>query len=252
MTREALYSTRAIILKHRDQGEADRVLTVMTPDLGKRTLLARGVRRPASRKAGHLEPFTHVQLLIARGRSWDLVTQADTVYAFRVLREDLERTAYAFYFVELVDAFAQEEDEHRDIFDLLLQALHLLEHTGRPALLARWFELALLRLSGYQPALFRCVECGEPLQPVTNYLAVARGGVLCPRHGEGQPEAEALDAGALKILRYLQTQPAEVALRLDLAPARHRQIERLLAGYIRFVLERRLHTPAFIHLLRNG
>ncbi|MCX7851688.1 MAG: DNA repair protein RecO [Caldilineales bacterium] len=249
MSRERLYGTRAIVLRHRDQGEADRVLTVMTPGLGKRTLLAKGVRRPASRKAGHLEPFTHVQLLIARGRSWDLITQAETVYAFRGLREDLERAAYAFYFVELVDAFVQEEDEHPEVFDLLLQGLHVLEQTDRPALLARWFELTLLRLSGYQPVLFHCVECGEALQPVTNYLAVTRGGMLCPRHGEGRSDAEALDVGALKVLRYLQTQPVEAVLRLDLSPVRLRQIERLLAGYIRFVVERRLRTPDFIHRL---
>ncbi len=249
--RERIYSTRAIVLKRRDQGEADRVVTVYTPGLGKRTFLARGVRKPASRKAGHLEPFTYVNLLLAKGRTWDLITQAETVSSLRGLREDLERTAYGCYVAELVDAFTQEEDSHPEVFDLLLICLRQLEATDQLALTARWFELALLRLSGYQPQLFHCVQCGEALEPVTNYFAVARGGVLCPRHGEGQAGAEALDVGVLKVLRYLQTQPIEAAPQLGLTPARMRQIEKLLADYIRFVLERRLQSPEFIRVVKQ-
>lgn len=79
MPRYRTYRTRAIVLKRRDQGEADRVLTVFTPNMGKRTVMARGVRKTASRKAGHLEPFTYTALLMAQGKTWDVVTQAETV-----------------------------------------------------------------------------------------------------------------------------------------------------------------------------
>ena len=83
--RQRLYRVSAIVLKRRDQGEADRLLTVFTRDRGKLTLLAKGVRRQASRKAGHIEPFTQVDLLVAKGKSLDLVTQAETVAAHRAL-----------------------------------------------------------------------------------------------------------------------------------------------------------------------
>lgn len=248
---ERVYRTRALVLKRRDQGEADRVVTVYTPGMGKLVLLARGVRKAASRKAGHLEPFTHVDLLAARSRSWDLITGAETVYAFRGLREDLERAAYGYYLVELIDAFTQEEDSHPEVFDLALAGLRFLEDSNQLALTARWFDLALLRLSGYQPQLSQCVQCGETLAPVTNYFSAGRGGMLCPRHGEGQPGAEALEVGALKVLRYLQVQAHESIVQLDLAPGRMRQIEKLLADYIRLVVERRLQSPEFIRDLRE-
>lgn len=248
--RERVYRTRAIVLKSREQGEADRVVTVFTPQLGKRTLLARGVRKPTSRKAGHLEPFMHVALLLARGRTWDIITQAETVTSFRFLREDLDRTAYAYYFCELLDAFTQEEDSHPELFDLLLDGFNYLQITDNLTLTARWFELALLRLSGYQPQLFQCVECGEALQPVTNYFSQERGGVLCPRHGEGQPGAEPLAVGTLKVLRYLQTQPYAQISNLRLTQTRMRQVEKVLAGYIRYVLERKLKSLRFIQLLK--
>ena len=251
MTQERVYRTRAIILKGRDQGEADRVLTVFTPDQGKRTFLARGIRKPASRKAGHLEPFTHVALLLAKGRTWDLITQAETINSYRRLREDLDRAAHAYYFAELVDAFMEDEDSHPQVFDLLQAGLAHLEDSPQLALTARWFELALLRNGGYQPQLFNCVHCGEPLQPVTNYFSAEKGGVLCPQHGEGDKGSEPIAVGTLKVLRYLQAQSYAQALLLQLTPGRMRQVEKVMADYISYVLERRLKSPRFIHTLQG-
>ena len=249
MPRYRTYRTRAIVLKRRDQGEADRVLTVFTPNMGKRTVMARGVRKTASRKAGHLEPFTYTALLMAQGKTWDVVTQAETVISFRALREDLDKTAHAYYFAELVDAFTQERDSHPELFDLLLHSLEWLETSENPPLLARWFELRLLRLTGFQPQLFHCVECGEEIQPVTNYFSLEKGGVLCPKHGEGGRGTEPIAVGVLTILRYLQSQPYVTVSRLQLSPGRLRQVEKVLAAHIRYVLERKLKSPKFIQAL---
>src|SRR5437870_10329790 len=98
MTRERVYRVDAVILKRSDMGEADRLLTIFTPSLGKVRVIAKGVRKIQSRKSGHVELFTHVNLLIARGRNLDIVTQAETIEPYLALRGDLERTAYAFYF----------------------------------------------------------------------------------------------------------------------------------------------------------
>ncbi len=244
--RQRSYATRALVLKRREQGEADRVITVFTPQLGKRTYLARGVRKSASRKAGHLEPFTHVALYLAKGRGWDIITQAETVTSFRQLREDLDRMAHAYYFCELLDAFTQEEDSHPELFDLLFNGFQYLQDSEDLALTARWFELHLLRHSGYQPQLFHCVECGDPLQPVINYFSLELGGVLCPRHGEGRKGAEPIQVGTLKVLRYLQAQPYSRISHLRLQPSRMRQVQAVLAAHIRYVLERQLKSPRFI------
>src|SRR5512141_2117766 len=125
--RQRLYRVSAIVLKRRDSGEADRLLTVLARERGKLTLLAKGVRRPASRKAGHIEPFTYVDLLVARSHGVDLVTQAETRAAHRRLREDLWRNSWAFYVVELADAFTQEGDPNELAFDLLLETLDRLD-----------------------------------------------------------------------------------------------------------------------------
>jgi DNA repair protein RecO (recombination protein O) len=104
----------AVVLRHTDWGEADRLLVLYTREAGKLRAIAKGARRLRSRKAGHLEPFTRVTLMLARGRDLWIVTQAQTVNAYLPLREDLLRTSYAIYVMELLDRFTYEEGKiHR-------------------------------------------------------------------------------------------------------------------------------------------
>src|SRR5512140_592573 len=99
--RDRLYRIEALILRRSDVGEADRLLTLYTPDRGKVRAVAKGARKPSARKTGHVELFNHATLMIAVGRDLDVVTQADTVESFMLLRNDLDRLSYAYYFAEL-------------------------------------------------------------------------------------------------------------------------------------------------------
>lgn len=249
--RQRLYRLTAIVLKRRDLGEADRLLTVLARDRGKLTLLARGVRRPASRKAGHIEPFTAVDLLVARSRSFHLITQAEMVAAHRRLREDLWLSAWAYYTVELADAFIQDEDPHELLFDLLRETLDRLEAGSEPALVVRYYELHLLSLAGYQPQLFRCVECGSLLRPETNYFSLERGGALCPQHGVNRAGAEPLALPTLKVVRFLQSRSWQQAASLRLSPGVAAQVEKLLGRFITHHLERTVRSAAFLEQLRR-
>jgi DNA repair protein RecO (recombination protein O) len=251
--RRRLYRTNAIVLKRRDYAEADRLLTVFTPELGKLVLLAKGVRKTLSRKAGHVELFTHSTFLVARGRTWDLVTQAETLESFVGLRGDLLRLAYAYYVAELLDGFTEEHDAHPPLFRLLHETLVRLASLDQAALplVVRYYEMRLLSLAGYQPQLFHCVECRELLEPVTNYMSFADGGVLCPRHGEGKVGTEPLALGLFKALRFIQASQWEQVARLSLGQGLHNDLERLLQGYIIYQLERNVRSAAFIKALRE-
>src|SRR6476469_7490501 len=92
-----VYRAEAVVLRTRRLGDADRILTLFTPNLGKIDAVAKGVRKQTSRKAGHLEPRTLTSLLLAHGRSLDLVTDTQTIDSFLPLREDLERLARGLY-----------------------------------------------------------------------------------------------------------------------------------------------------------
>ena len=250
--RERLYRTDAIIMRRADFGEADRLLTVFSPEFGKLRLLAKGVRKTTSRKAGHVELFMLTNMLVARGRTWDIVSQAEIIEAYRELREDLDKTSHAYYLAELVDRFTEEQDPNAPIFELLALTLAHINHADDPFVVLRYFELHLLGLTGYQPQLHFCVVCNEPLEPVdNNYFLSADGGTLCSTHGEIRPNAEIIPLAVLKVLRYLQTEPWEKIVNLQLTPATRQQVEELLLDYITFVLERRLKSVDFLRRLRR-
>lgn len=251
MNRERLYRTEAIILRRSDFDEADRLLTFFTPHRGKLRAVAKGARKPGSRKSGHLELFSHTRLLLARGRNLDIVTQAETVESFLPLREDLLRTTYAYYAAELVDRFVSDEDENRPVFDLLLAAFEWLGQAGDLALATRFFELRLLTLVGYQPQFFHCVNCQTEIEPVVNFFHAGEGGVLCPRCGEGRSEATPLSLNALKVLRFLQTRDYDTVQLLHVRLPLHAELETVMLRYITYILERNLKSVDFLQHLRR-
>jgi DNA repair protein RecO (recombination protein O) len=175
----------AVVLRHQDWGEADRLLILYTLELGKVRAVGKGVRKLHSRKAGHLEPFTRVTLQLARGRSFFIVTQAETQNAFSSLREDLTAIGYASYVIELLDRFTYDEDQNGALFRLLTGTLGRLQRSRDPLLVLRYYEMRLLDYLGYRPELSTCVSCGEEVQPQDQYFSALQGGALCPSCGGG-------------------------------------------------------------------
>lgn len=248
---EHTYRTEAIVLRRHDLGEADRILTLYARGYGKIKAVAKGVRKPASRKAGHLELFMQVDLLLAHGRSLDVVSQAQTLEPFLPLRDDLEHTVYTAHFVELLDAFTEEADENDTLYRLLVSGLTWLCQTIDLARTARYWELRLLDAVGYRPQLFECVVCGKKIEPQDQYYSPHAGGVICPSCGPHSPRTRPLSLGLLKVLRYLQTRPFETVEQLTLSSAVHSEAERLLHDALSYHLERRLKSAAFLQRLRR-
>jgi DNA repair protein RecO (recombination protein O) len=248
---DRLYRVEAIVIRRRDWGEADRLLTLYTRERGKMQAVAKGARKPASRKAGHVELFTRTRLLVARSRSIDIITQAEMVEAYRRLRESLERSTLAHYFAELLDRFTGEAEPDRTLFDLLNSALAWLCQLDDLRLVARYYELRLLDLAGFRPELHRCPSCGKKLEPVDGFFCPAEGGVLCPTCGEARRDAFALSLTAFKVLRYGQTRDWDHFRRLRLTPSLHAKVEQALYRYLVFVLERNLKSVEFLRQLRR-
>jgi DNA repair protein RecO (recombination protein O) len=246
--RPRVYKTEAIVLRTMDLGEADRVLTVLTPRLGKLRVIAKGVRRPRSRIGGGLQPFSDVQLVLAVGRTFDVVTSSSLEDPHLGLRNDLHSTAAAWYVVELADRFCEGAADSHEAFRLLAQALSALDAGDAVSreVVARWFELALLDAMGFRPELTRCLECGAQLEPDGNAYSPTGGGVVCPSCAPRATSGRPLAADALKVLRHLQRSPLVGVLRLRLESALHRRVERLLHETVTVVIERELRSRGFL------
>lgn len=250
MTIPKVYKTEAIVLKTLNVGEADKILTLYTPNLGKFSAIAKGVRRPKSKLGGHLGLLCHSSLMLARGQNLDIVTQAETISSFLPLRGDLWRATLALYAAELVDQFTAEHLENYPIFKLLLDTLHQLCEAKDGELTMRYFELHLLAHLGYQPELHQCLGCKSALEPTTNLFSPA-GGVLCPQCRDKEPLSRPISVNALKVMRFLAKSDYARASRLKLDPDLSRELESLLRQYIRYLLEREVKTVEFLDRLRR-
>jgi DNA repair protein RecO (recombination protein O) len=254
MPQERTFRSEAIILSRTDFGEADRLLVIFTPRHGKQRAIAKGARKPAARKSGHVELFARTDLLLHRGRDLLIVSQAEMTEPYLPLREDLTRTAYANHAAELLDRFTTDEDEAESaaLFDLLDVTLRRLCGESDLRIAARFYEMRLLDLAGFRPELARCALGGEAIQPEDQFFSVREGGVICPSCGGPLPEEAAMPISryGLHALRALQRESWERVQALKLNEPLHLEIERVMLGYLVALLEKRLQSVDFIRRLR--
>jgi DNA repair protein RecO (recombination protein O) len=246
------FRVEAVVLRHSDWGEADRLLSLYTRERGKLRVVAKGARRIKSRKAGHLEPFTRVTLQLARGRDLPIVTQADTVDAYLPLRDALVKTGYAAYVAELLDRFTYEDQtENVPIYHLLTDTLGRVASEPEAWVAIRYYEVQMLGLLGFRPQLFECANCGETVQPVNQFFSPLAGGVLCPKCGNGLPGAWLISMDALKFFRHFQRSDYSGAQRARPGPEVRNELEALLQRYVTYLLERELNSPGFLRQIKK-
>src|SRR5215210_2727244 len=220
------YSTDAIVLSRFDLGEADRVLTLITPDIGKLKAIAKGVRRPTSRLGGSLEPFAELNVALHRGRTFDVVTEVRVGHAWLALRDTLEGAATAWYLAELADRSLEERHAAEPLYALLRRAYELLDAGMAPGRVARWYEMHLADELGQRPEVDRCVECDRVLESTEAFRWVPPlGGVLCERCPGPPRDRTGISLDAVKLLKAYQRLDIEALAALRLAPEVERETE---------------------------
>ena len=247
------YVTDAIVLSRFELGEADRVMTILTPAYGKLRVIAKGVRRPTSRLGGSLEPFAELRIALSRGRTFEHVTQVSVGHAWLRMRDSLESAATAWYLAELAERSSLERAVAEPLYTLLRRAYELLDAGMAPERVARWYEVHLADELGQRPEVDRCVECDRMLESDGSFRWVpALGGVLCERHPPPPAWRVDLSLEALKLLKAYQRMDAEALAGLRLPTSVEREVEAAMREFVRHVLERDPKSLAFLDEVRAG
>ncbi len=240
------FHATAVVLRHMDYGETDRILTLFTLEQGKIKAIAKGVRRINSRKAGHLEPFSQVHLFLSKGRDLAIITQVETIKSWQRIRDNLQLMGFAAYLVELLDRFTQEEGANRDLYNLLVESLQRLEENPNSKVVVHYYEVRLLELLGFRPDLKNCTSCGKLIQAEDQYFSALAGGVICPQCGRNNPETWQVSMTALKYFRHFQRSKYSQIKNLSIPEGVEVELRGLIERYLTYLLERGLKTPQFI------
>ena len=239
-----LYQAEGIVLANRNLGEADRIVKILCHEQGKIEAVAKGARRPRNRLVGLTLPFNVLRMSLFSGRNLDVLSQAEGIRSFQSLRDDLIALAYASYLTELVDELLPDREPNEAAFYLLLQAMAGLEAGSEPENLARFFELRLLDLTGFRPAVEGCLACGRPPAQTAVAFSPADGGYYCLSCAGTGREIISIPGAVVRAMdRGLRGEETCLA---DLNGVDRRSIQRVLSSFIQARLDHELRSLRFL------
>lgn len=248
---DRIRKVEAVVIAHRELGEADRVVRVFSRENGKLNTLAKGVRKIQSRKAAHLEPFTNAALVLARGKTFWIITQAETIKAFPQIRDNLAKTAEASYILELVDKVTTEDQPEPVLYRLLLNTLDRINQAADIFNAVRYFEFRFLDAAGFRPELIHCVSCKKPIQPEDQFFSPIQGGILCPDCGSLESKALPASVNTLRYMRHFQRSAYKDIAAVVIPDGVRMEMQRLLGNYMAAMLDWNLKTPGFIRQIKR-
>lgn len=243
------YKTRGIVIKRINLGEADRIITFYTSTLGKVRTKAQSVRKIEAKLSGHLELLTLVDLILAKGHSLDVVTSAQTINSFSLIRQDLCKISFAYFIIELIDKLVPEELKDTRIFNLLVNVFEILnskdlEASQSPILLI-YFEIKLLDLLGFAPQISRCVHCAKT-DSLKFYFSAMLGGILCEECKIFDRLAYSITKQEIETLKSLRSLPFNKNFNLKIDPSLAQLLSLKIDYFIRFIFDKNIKSAEFI------
>lgn len=240
-------TVQAIVLRRRPLGEADKVLTLFTREMGKVSAIAKGARKPTSKLAGATETCVQARFHLAQGKSFWIVTQASVERARARLHRLLVNAAAAIYACELTDRLLEEQVPDEGLFDLLSQALDDLEISEHPAWTQCRFENAVMLQQGYTPVLDTCPHCGKSVDGEQVSFLPEAGGALCPSCARVVPGALKLSLAAWLTWRALN---ADASIGFP-GEEVSKEIEQAVHLHLRYHLDREMKSTQILWQLRQ-
>jgi DNA repair protein RecO (recombination protein O) len=238
-----LYRDEAVVLRTHKLGEADRIITLLTRQHGRVRAVAKGVRKTTSRWGSRLEPFTHVDLQLAVGRSLDVVTQAETIEPFGAgLGNDYERYTAGTVMLETADRLVTEEGQPAvQQFLLLVGGLRAMTGGDRgPSQVLDSYLLRSLAVAGYAPSFSHCARCGD--EGPHRWFSPSAGGALC---GDCRvPGSASPSAATFEVLGALLAGDWDVVAAADQRSLR--EASGLVSAFLHWHLERGLRSLEYV------
>lgn len=251
-------SSPAIVLRRRDYGDFDVIVTLLTRDYGLTTLIAKAAKKSKKRFGGVLEPFAVLQVVfrLARGKGLPVLEEASLLQGFDGLRTDIVKTAYGSYWLELVSLWVEENQARPELYDLLCFALEALGRGNlAAAALSILFQMRFIGQEGFTPVLECCACCDRRIETLPQQrfcIDLTRGGIVCqscPMHGDGRLH---LSRETLKHLQWMVGGSLTKARRVRLSPHALTEATHFLEAFVPYQIGRMPKSLVFLQQMRRS
>lgn len=246
------YNTEGLILRRWDYKEKDKMLRVFTKDEGKITVRAISARKHGAKLSGHLEPFIHTDLHIARSRTIDIVAGSNTIESNKQLRHSLTHMAIAGFFSEIIDKFTQDNDSDPVLFEHVRDFINWQSQNSPNALAMYGAVLRALVILGYEVDLYNCHSCRREIKQEDTKLNYKLWNVECPTCSS-EDEVAPLSVNVIKIFRFISNQPYSDIAQLKLEPGDWVKVDGVMRSLLHYHLDTDLRSEeVYLTILRDA
>lgn len=242
------FNDQAIVLRKQNIAEADRLYTLLTKAHGKIKAVAKGSRKIQSKLAGHLEPFSLVDLMIANGRYWAKLANSKLVKTYQP--EDLTVFGLFNLWTEVIDSLVKEETSELEIFQLSLDFYsQLSKNSNNRSLVLNYYLLRLLSQLGYQPELYRCTHCKERIEAKNNHFCFQLGGLVCSKCLPAGHKTVKVNDNLVKLLRLILVEKFSDFSKIKIDRLLEKKLADLIFQYLRYYFEKEIKSEEFLKQL---
>ncbi|MEJ2727941.1 MAG: DNA repair protein RecO [Deltaproteobacteria bacterium] len=253
----SLFCTPAILLRRLDYGDFDLILTFLSLERGKISLIAKSAKKSTKRFAGILELFSLMEAVAStgKGRGLPVLQEATLISPFSTIRSDIRKTAYASYWCELLNSWVEENQKQAPLYYLLKHALSQLDGGAITAAeISSFFQMRLLHLSGHDPSLRQCGRCRkslETIRPNQVVFDIARGTILCDECTSGVAGRIRLSKGTIKQLLWVESGDLKKASRVRFGAQAIKESLEFLEAFVPYIMGMQLQSLKFLKQIRE-
>lgn len=247
-----LQRVEGIVLRANAYGESNVIITLLTRELGKIGVVARGAKKTNSRLASVTQLFTYGSFLIQKGSGLGTLSQGELIDSFRELRSDLVATAYASIVVELTDKAVEEKKNNPYLFELVLQLLQHMNEGADAEVLTYLFMTKMIPVLGYHPFFDQCVKCRcSANENIFVAFSVREGGFLCQRCKQTDPYAFSVTEKSVKLMRLFYHFDVNRLGKIEVSEATKKNLQQILFSYYDEYSGIYLKSRKFLEQLKN-
>jgi DNA repair protein RecO (recombination protein O) len=252
-----VFSSPAVLLRRLDYGDFDLILTLLSLQRGKISLIAKSAKKSTKRFAGILELFSLMEVVAStgRGRGLPVLQEATLISPFSAIRNDIHKTAYSIYWCELINRWVEENQKQARLFYILKHVLNQLDSgESAAAQISILFQMKLLHLTGHGPNLRQCGRCRknlEMIQPNQVVFDIAKGAILCDGCSPGAGGHIRLSKGTLKQLIWFEGGDLKKASRIRFGTQALKEALDFLETFVPYAMGVQLQSLKFLKQIRK-